>query len=73
MQLDISNYQFYVSKNNSDWKLVDEGEFGNINNNPLVQIKEFTPLMARYSKLRTLRNTMGNNDVGYAELEVITK
>src|SRR5450759_169894 len=26
----ISNYQFYVSKDNSDWKLVDEGEFGNI-------------------------------------------
>jgi alpha-L-fucosidase len=58
----ISNYQFYVSKDNSDWKLVDEGEFGNIENNPLVQIKKFT----------ALKNTMGNNDVGYAEVDVIT-
>jgi alpha-L-fucosidase len=73
MQLDISNYQFYVSKNNSDWKLVDEGEFANINNNPVVQIKKFAAVKARYSKLRALKNTMGNDDVGYAELEVITK
>jgi alpha-L-fucosidase len=69
----ISNYQFYVSKDNSDWKLVDEGEFGNIENNPLVQIKKFTAVKARYIKLRALKNTMGNNDVGYAEVDVITQ
>lgn len=69
----ISNYQFYVSKDNSDWKLVDEGEFANINNNPEVQIKKFAALMARYIKLRALKNTRGNDDVGYAEIDVITK
>jgi alpha-L-fucosidase len=69
----ISNYQFYVSKDNSDWKLVDEGEFGNINNNPLVQIKKFTAVKARYIKLRALKNTGGNDDVGYAEIDVITQ
>jgi alpha-L-fucosidase len=69
----ISSYQFYVSKDNSDWKLVDEGEFGNINNNPLVQIKKFTAVNARYIKLRALKNTMGNDDVGYAEVDVITQ
>ena len=69
----ISNYQFYVSKDNSDWKLVDEGEFGNINNNPLVQIKKFTAVKARYIKLRALKNTRGNDDVGYAEVDVITQ
>jgi len=69
----ISNYQFFVSKDNSDWKLVDEGEFGNINNNPLVQIKKFTSVKARYIKLRTLKNTMSNDDVGYAEIDVITQ
>jgi alpha-L-fucosidase len=69
----ISNYQFYVSNDNSDWKLVDEGEFGNINNNPLVQIRKFTAVKARYIKLRAVKNTRGNNDVGYAEVDVITQ
>jgi alpha-L-fucosidase len=69
----ISNYQFYVSNDNSDWKLVDEGEFPNINNNPIWQIKNFTPVKARYIKLRALKNTRGNDDVGYAEIDVITK
>jgi alpha-L-fucosidase len=69
----ISNYQFYVSKDNSDWKLVNEGEFANINNNPEVQIKQFAALMARYIRLRALKNTRGNDDVGYAEIDVITQ
>jgi alpha-L-fucosidase len=69
----ISTYQFYVSKDNSNWKLVDEGEFGNINNNPLVQIKKFTAVKARYIKLRALKNTSGNDDAGYAEIDVITQ
>jgi alpha-L-fucosidase len=69
----ISNYQFYVSKDNSDWKLVNEGEFPNINNNPIWQIKNFTPVKVRYIKLRALKNTRGNVDVGYAEIDVITQ
>jgi alpha-L-fucosidase len=69
----ISNYQLYVSNDNSDWKLVDEGEFPNINNNPIWQIKNFTPVKARYIKLRALKNTRGNDDIGYAEIDVITK
>jgi alpha-L-fucosidase len=69
----ISNYQFYVSNNNSDWRLADEGEFANIINNPVVQIKKFTPVKARYIKLRALKNTRGNDDVGYAEVDVITQ
>jgi alpha-L-fucosidase len=69
----ISNYQFFVSKDNSDWKLVDEGEFANINNNPVVQIKKFAALKARYVKLRALKNTRGNDDVGYAEVDAITQ
>jgi alpha-L-fucosidase len=69
----ISNYQFFVSQDNSAWKMVDEGEFPNINNNPIWQIKNFTPVKARYIKLRALKNTRGNDDVGYAEIDVITK
>ena len=37
------------------------------------QIKNFTPVKARYIKLRALKNTMGNDDVGYAEIDVITQ
>jgi len=69
----ISSYQFYVSNDNSDWKLVDEGEFGNINNNPLMQVKKFADVKARYIKLRALNNTRSNDDVGYAEIDVITQ
>jgi len=69
----ISNYQFYVSNDNSDWRLVDEGEFANINNNPVVQIKKFAAVKARFIKLHALKNTRANDDVGYAEIDVITR
>jgi alpha-L-fucosidase len=68
----ITNYQFYVSTNNIEWKLVDEGEFSNIKNNPLWQIKIFAPEKTRFIKLRALRNSEGNNNIGYAEIDVIT-
>jgi len=69
----ITNYQFYVSTDNIEWKLVSEGEFSNIKNNPLIQIKTFTPVMARYIKLSALKNTIGDDVAGYAEVDVITK
>jgi len=37
----IVSYQFYVSHDNKEWKLVSEGEFPNIKNNPLWQTKKF--------------------------------
>jgi len=69
----ITNYQFYVSADNKEWKLVSEGEFPNIKNNPLIQIKKIAPAMARYIKLRALKNTSGDDVAGYAEMDVITK
>jgi alpha-L-fucosidase len=68
----ITNYQFYVSNDNKEWELVDEGEFSNIKNNPLWQTKKFTPEKARYIKLRALKNTENNDNIGYAEVDVIT-
>ncbi|AMR31447.1 alpha-L-fucosidase [Mucilaginibacter sp. PAMC 26640] len=68
----ISQYQFYVSPDNKEWKLVDEGEFANIKNNPLIQIKKFASVQARYVKFRALKNTEGNENIGYAEVDVIT-
>jgi len=69
----ITNYQFFVSTNNEDWKLVSEGEFSNIKNNPLLQIKQFPSEKARYIKIAALKNTSGDDVAGYAEVDVITR
>ena len=69
----ITNYEFYVSNDNVNWKKVDQGEFSNIKNNPVEQIRNFVPSNARYIKLRALKNTSGDDVAGYAEMEVITK
>ncbi len=68
----ITDYEFYVSNDNTEWKLVSQGEFSNIKNNPLWQTKTFAPEKARYIKLRALKNTENNNNLGYAEVDVIT-
>ncbi|HTL07228.1 MAG TPA: discoidin domain-containing protein, partial [Chitinophagaceae bacterium] len=68
----ITTYQFYISNDNKEWKLVDEGEFSNIKNNPLWQVKKFAPAKARYIKLRALKNTEDNDNIGYAEVDIIT-
>jgi alpha-L-fucosidase len=68
----ITHYEFYVSPDNKKWKLVNRGEFSNIKNNPLWQIKNFSIEKARYIKLRALKNTESNNNTGYAEVDVIT-
>lgn len=69
----ITNYKFYISQDNNKWELVDEGEFSNINNNPLWQNKAFTLAQARYVKLQALKNTKDDDAVGYAEIDVITE
>jgi len=69
----ITHYQFFVSKDNKQWTLVNEGEFSNIFNNPVWQDKYFTATEARYVKFRALKNTRNNNDAAYAEFDVITK
>ena len=68
----ITNYQLLVSQDGQEWKTADEGEFSNINNNPLWQVRKFPPVTARYINLRAIRNTEGNDDAGYAEIDVIT-
>lgn len=68
----ITFHEFYVSENGSEWKLVSKGEFSNIRNNPLWQIKEFVPVKARYVKLRALENTQGSQVAGYAEIDILT-
>ena len=68
----ITAYRLYVSADNMTWKLVDEGEFANIKNNPLWQVKTFAPEFARYVKFQALENTEETNNIGYAEMDLIT-
>jgi alpha-L-fucosidase len=68
----ITNYQFYISEDNVKWKLVNEGEFSNIKNNPVWQIKNFPQVNARFIKLRAIKNTSNDDVAGYAEVDVIT-
>lgn len=68
----ITHYQFFVSEDNQEWKLVSEGEFANIKNNPFWQTKVFSPIKARYIKLRAMQNVQTTAS-GYAEIDVITE
>lgn len=68
----ITHYQFFVSEDNQEWKLVSEGEFANIKNNPFWQTKSFSPIKARYIKLRAMQNVQTTAS-GYAEIDVITE
>ncbi|MET0243917.1 MAG: discoidin domain-containing protein, partial [Flavitalea sp.] len=69
----ITQYEFYVSVDNKNWKLVDQGEFANIKNNPLWQSKTFATEKARYIKIRALRTAENNGRIGYAEIDVIIR
>ena len=69
----ITRYEFAVSTNNADWKTVSQGEFSNIKNNPVWQVKEIEPAKARYIRLRALGTTDGNSRTGYAEIDIVTK
>ncbi len=68
----ITNYKFFISMDNEEWKLVSEGEFSNIRNNPVWQSITFPVEKARFFRLRALSNTEGTDNTGYAEVDVIT-
>ncbi len=60
------------TENQRRWQEI-QGEFSNIKNNPSWQTRDFTPVKARYFKFTALKNTVGNNNAGYAEVDIITK
>jgi alpha-L-fucosidase len=68
----ITNYVLFISEDGNERKEIDAGEFSNIKNNPVWQIKTFEPVKARYQKLQDLHNTQDNDAVGYAEFDFIT-
>lgn len=69
----ITHYQFLVSEDNKDWRTVDEGEFSNIVNNPIEQVKVFKSVKARYVNLRAMAVAGGESSPAYREIDVITE
>lgn len=70
----IYRYNFMVSTDGRNWtNLIENGVFGNIKNNPIMQQISFgKPHKARYIKLQSLQSADGNrNKTTIAELGVI--
>lgn len=69
----ITHYEFLVSTNNTTWKRVAEGEFGNIKNNPIEQTIPFNETKGRYVKMKALKISDNNPIFAIAEIGVVTK
>jgi alpha-L-fucosidase len=68
----ITKYEIDVSTDAKSWTRASAGEFSNIKNNPVWQIRRFSPTPARFIRLRAQANADGNSRIGYAEFDVIS-
>jgi alpha-L-fucosidase len=69
----ISQYRLYASMDGKSWgDAVSSGEFSNIKNSPVLQVKEFDPVKARYIRFVAEREINDGDFVSIAELGVIT-
>jgi len=67
----ISNYSFYTSSDTKNWKKQSEGEFSNIKNNPIEQVKIFNKTKARYLRF-VAKSKIGKGDhVSIGEINII--
>lgn len=67
----ISNYEFYTSLDNIKWTLQSQGEFSNIRNNPIEQIKTFKKDKARYIRFVAKTAVGKGTTVSIAEINVM--
>lgn len=67
----IANFQLSVGNEISAINhVVKEGEFSNIKNNPILQSIYFTPVTARFVKLKAKRMVDNGDEIGVAEIFV---
>ncbi|MWB93310.1 alpha-L-fucosidase [Flavobacterium sp. GA093] len=67
----IANYDFFTSTDNIKWIKQSEGEFSNIKNNPIEQIKLFETVQARFLRF-VAKEAVGNGKtVSIAEVNII--
>ena len=67
----ISDFEFFTSTDNRTWTLAVEGEFGNIQNSPVLQRVSFDRRPARYIKLKATA-TVDGQPASFAEIGVLT-
>ncbi len=68
----ITHYEFSVSTDNRNWKVVATGEFGNIFNNPIEQTVKFNTREGRYIKLKGVKVKGDDMRTSFGEIGVIT-
>lgn len=66
----ISSYELSVGKTKESLQVVAYGEFSNIRNNPILQNVYFTPVEARYVKLKAVRMVNESEPLGLAEIGI---
>ena len=68
----IDTYRFETSTDGKTWTIdVDQGRFGNIRNNRVLQEVAFKQIPARYFRFTALQSANGNNAVSVAEISVL--
>ncbi|MDX6182632.1 alpha-L-fucosidase [Flavobacterium sp. Fl-77] len=67
----ISNYEFYSSIDGKTWTKQSEGEYSNIKNNPIEQIKTFDPVRARYLRFVAKSGLDKSKTVTIGELSIV--
>ena len=66
----VANYRLSVGTDANALTVMKEGEFSNIQNNPILQSVYFTPVNARYVKLEAVKMVKDGEQMGFAELAV---
>ena len=67
----ISAYELSVGADaNAVNQMVAHGEFSNIKNNPILQSVYFTPVKARYLKLKAVKMVADGEQMGFAEVGI---
>ena len=67
----IANYEFYTSKDAVKWTKQSQGEFSNIKNNPIEQLKIFTEVKVRYLRFVAKSAVEKGQTVSIGEINVI--
>ncbi|MEL1240741.1 alpha-L-fucosidase [Flavobacterium flavipallidum] len=67
----ISNYELYSSSDGVDWKIQSEGEFSNIKNNPIEQVKLFNAINARYLRFVAKTTVADSKEITIGEISVV--
>ena len=67
----ISSYELSVgTEANAVNRIVAQGEFSNIKNNPILQSVYFTPVKARYLSLKPTKMVTEGETMGFAEIGI---